>query len=142
MNDIVKGVLIGVISSAVVAGLGYILIVKENQIKIDNIEKILTKYDSQMEKSGETISALKLFVVSAHPDKNYMPIASAKKLEAMDTGAIEVIAASMSKAENKETWFASFYTASSLQPIKDEYELTNEDLGNFYDAVELSVQSE
>jgi hypothetical protein len=142
MSDVAKGVLIGIIISAIVAGFGYVILVKENQIKIDNIEKLLGKYDDQMEKSGKTLNALTLFVVSAHPDKNFMPIASARKLEAMDSDAIEVIATSMSKVDNKDAWFASFQAALPLKTIKDAYKLTNEDLENFYNAVEASGKNE
>jgi hypothetical protein len=43
MNDIVKGVLIGVLSTSILSGVGFFFLVIENQFKIENIEKAIDK---------------------------------------------------------------------------------------------------
>lgn len=139
MKDVVKGIFVGVISTILVSGVGYIFIVKENQMKIDNIEKILSNYDGEMEASGKSINALKLFVVSAHPDKDYIPIASASKLQRMSAKEVSVLAAAMQvDADVPALVGDKMLKSNSARTIIKEYDLTKEDLEVYYKAINAS----
>ncbi|KKL83822.1 hypothetical protein LCGC14_1970930, partial [marine sediment metagenome] len=113
MNDIAKGVIIGAVTVGLPLFFGYIFVVKENQLKIAGIEKELTRYNNQMGRTGGAISALKLFVVTAHPDKDYISLASARKLQTLKPSEIMVLASELSKIESQDATFS--YAAISAE---------------------------
>ena len=129
MNDIAKGVLIGVISSAILGGFGYIFVVKENQTKIASIEKSLETMSDDMSKSGESMIALKLFVVSAHPNKDYIPLASAKKLGALEPAEIQLLASGLSSAASGKI---DTFSGQALSDLIATHGLTENDLRNYF----------
>ena len=51
MNDVTKQVLVALITAAVLGFFGYIFVVKENQIKIEQLEKSIAKESESLAKS-------------------------------------------------------------------------------------------
>ena len=141
MSDIMKGVLTGVLCTALVSGVGYVFLVKENQIKISNLEKTITKIADSMDDSGESINALKLFVVSAHPSKNYMPLASAKKLGSFKPSEMEILASELMPNEGNKFNVKAVNFSEDLKPIIEKYKLNNEDLNSYFNIVNINGTS-
>lgn len=143
MIEMIKGVLIGVLSTAVVAGFGYVMVVKVNQEKIANIESMLKEHNGKMSKSDATIGALKLFVVAAHPERDYMPIVSAEKLKAMHSDEIITLAAEISESNSRDSWVKESEDSSVINGMIIRYDLTEDDMKNIYDtAVNASYSTE
>lgn len=114
MNDVTKQVLVAVITAVILGFFGYTFVVKENQIKIAQLEKSLTKESESMAKSiteiskkldihyngikssiGEsrsTIDSLKLFVVAAHPNRDHISLTASVKLQSLNSNQFNVLA--------------------------------------------------
>ncbi|WP_459919176.1 hypothetical protein, partial [Desulfocicer niacini] len=68
MNEIVKGVLIALISGSIVAGVGYFSIVRDNQIRIDNLEKQVTELSQEVKQTQKAVNKLAVILATANPE--------------------------------------------------------------------------
>jgi hypothetical protein len=93
VKEITKGILIGLITTAIIAGFGYVCLVRENQLRIQIMQRDMDRLSSQVESGNNSLNAIKLFVVSAHPDRNMLPVSSAKKLQRLEPKEIATLAA-------------------------------------------------
>jgi len=134
-----KGVLTGILCTALVSGVGYVFLVKENQIKISNLEKSIIKISDSLDDSGKSISALKLYVVSAHPSKDYMSLASAKKLGSFKPSEIVMLASELIPNEGNQFNLKTINFSEDLKPIIEKYSINNEDLNSYFDIVNIKV---
>ncbi|WP_061036301.1 MULTISPECIES: hypothetical protein [Vibrio] len=80
MNEIIKNVLSTVIGAAIVAGFGYVLVVKENQIKIEELQNAINQQSINLaafsDRQDVAINSIRLFVVSNHPNKDHSTLLS------------------------------------------------------------------
>ncbi len=93
MKEITRGILIGLITTAIIAGFGYVWLVRENQLRIQIMQRDMDRLSFQVESGNNSLYAIKLFVVSAHPDRNMLPVSSANKLQRLEPKEMATLAA-------------------------------------------------
>lgn len=89
----VREFLISAIGGSIVALAGYLLIVKENQVKIDYLSQQVKELQEFESGTRNALAATKLFVVSAHPERDFSALTSLKKIQDTKYKEIEVMAA-------------------------------------------------
>ncbi|WP_421911685.1 hypothetical protein [Marinobacter sp.] len=157
MSDSAKqiGIAVGssLLTALVLAIAGYIFVVKENQIRIDSLEKLvegqsesvegglkeldaaldthIEKLNSSLERHRTSVDSLKLFVVAAHPDRDYVSLVSSRKLQSLSSVEFEVLANGLNE-----------YKHSGLEGVmKTEYGEEFETLLIQHDLNEIDLQS-
>lgn len=162
MSDSAKQIGIAVLSSIltvlILAIVGYVFVVKENQIKIDTLENLvkgqsesverglreldaaldthIEKLNGSLERHRTSVDSLKLFVVSAHPDRDYVSLVSSRKLQSLNPLEFEVLANGLHE-----------YKRSGLEGVKKmefgeefetliiQHDLNETDLNSYIEAV-------
>jgi len=136
MKEIGKGVLIGLIIAAISAVLGYFCLVRENQIRIQTIQRDIENLSSRVERGNESLNALKLFVVSAHPDRNYIPLTSAGKLQDLTAGEINTLAGQIDKYTTARAFSLNAQKDNlKINDIMTKYQIDQNDLRNYWSGV-------
>ena len=136
MKEIYKGVLIGLVTIAIPALLGYVWLIRENQIRIQTIQRDIESLSSRVERGNESLNALKLFVVSAHPDRNYISITSAGKLQDLTAGEINTLAAEIDKYSTARAFSLSASKDNpQINDIMARYQIDQNDLRNYWSGV-------
>mgnify|MGYP005989476253 CR=1 FL=1 len=159
MNDVTKQVLVAVITAAVLGFFGYIFVVKENQIKIEQLEKNLAKESESMAKSitditkkldahyngikssiGEsrsTIDSLKLFVVAAHPNRNHLSLTASAKLQSLNSNQFNVLATGlMYYKDNSSSNLKTINFDDEFIRLIEDNQITKTDLDSYLKALD------
>ena len=145
LNDIGREIMVAVIAAVIVAGGAYLLIVKENQIYIVTLQAELTEVKSELvqlrqadEAAKTSLSATRLFVAQAHPDRDPLYMFSALKLKDLDSNEIDILAASLPEVElgpgpSKEILNAP----EPLKQLIEKYDFSGDDLATYYEVADL-----
>ncbi len=161
MSHVTNQILITIISAAIISAVGYIFVVKENQLKIQQLEQNLAKESASMTKSvtaisqklddyyggiqsniGEsrsTIDAIKLFIVAAHPDREHISLAASTKLQTLSSSQLNVLAAGLKHYKDDTLFNVNFaeHHAEFTQLITNK-EMTKADLAAYVKALDIS----
>ena len=169
MSDSAKqiGIAVGssLLTALVLAIAGYVFVVKENQIRIESLEKLvksqsesvengLKELDSALDKHAEqlngslerhrtSVNSLKLFVVAAHPDRDYVSLVSSRKLQSLNPAEFEVLANGLTEYKQsglvgvRQTEYGDEFEALIMQ-----HDLNESDLQSYIEAVgqDLEIQ--
>ena len=166
MNDVTKQILAGVITTivtAVVIGIfAYVLIIKENQLKISHLETQLTQQseiaskeidklgakldklqesiDSNVDKSQSSIDALKLFVVAAHPQRNNGVLTSYNKLQNLNPLEFSTLSSGLHELKSVEpvNW-NNVNIGGNFDSLINEHKINQDDLELFIKDLEIST---
>jgi len=146
-----KEIIVGLVVAAIMGLGGYILIVKENQVVIEQLQKSFTELKELEMKTTDSLYATRLFVASAHPERDMNLLVSYKKLEELSNEELQQLAAGIRMStESSPTspivtaTHTGPKTTASLTPthilaaysdIRDKYNLTEEDISAFKEAV-------
>lgn len=169
MSDSAKqiGIAVGssLLAALVLAIAGYIFVVKENQIRIDSLEKLVkgqsesvedglkeldAAFDTHIEKLNRSldrhrtsVDSLKLFVVAAHPDRDYVSLVSSRKLQSLNSVEFEVLANGLNEYKHsgldgvmKTKYGAEFET------LLIQHDLNETDLQSYLEAVGQSPETQ
>jgi hypothetical protein len=143
MNEIVKGVAIAVLTTGIVAALGYVFLIKENQVKLEYLEKGLNRIESSIKSSSSSIDAIKLFVVAAHPNRNYLPISSSEKLGKLNPNELTVFAQGLSNINYQPGSELNLTRASKeFIEIKAEYDFNDTDIKKIIESLDSELKTE
>jgi hypothetical protein len=160
MNDVTKQVLVTLITAAVLGFFGYIFVVKENQIKIEQLEKSIAKESESVAKSitditnkldvhyngikssiGEsrsTIDSLKLFVVAAHPNRDHISLTASAKLQSLNSNQFNVLATGlMYYKDNSSFNLNSINFNDEFTKIIEDKKITKTDLDSYLKALDI-----
>lgn len=168
MSDSLKqiGIAVGttIVASFILGIAGYILVVKENQIRIQTLENTLKsqseilakrlddlnlqfgthidKLDNTLEKNRSSVDSLKLFVVAAHPDKSHVSLISSLKLQSLSPDEFDVLANGLNiykKGAGIEEVKHTEY-GSKFEKLIQKHELNEIDLDSYLKAVGDGVE--
>ncbi len=101
VNTIITGAASALIASLVVGLVGYVLVVKENQLMIKNLSNDLEDARASLESNRLKVDSLKMFVISAHPSRYNIPLSSSEKLQSLEPSELTEISEAVS--ENIQT---------------------------------------
>lgn len=162
MNEISKQVIGGVTTALILSLLGYVFVVKDNQNKIGELERLLKeqatttskeiaelniKLDnaqnltaSHFEKNQSTIDALKLFVVAAHPTKSHVTLASYSKLQSLQPSEFGILTLGLSELKGIPTanW-KDIEFEPDFKQLVSEYKLDQKDFKEFIKDLESAA---
>lgn len=137
MNEITKGVLVGVATAVILSGVGYLLLAKENKVRIDMLLNEVQSVSRRVDRGNESLTALKLFVVSAHPDRDHMTLSSAQKVQQLTGQELGMLAGQMDRFKTAAA-FATIAREGSPQisAILQKHQIDSNDLVNLWASVE------
>jgi len=130
MNDYWKGISTAVIGAGVVGVIGYLLIVKENQIRIETLIKSVDSLSLSADETQKSLSVTRLFVAQAHPNRTLSQAPSLMKLQALDAQEIEQLAKGLSELEMPVNNKFEF-VPPQLKNLSAKYSFTSQDLTTF-----------
>lgn len=130
MSDYWKGVSTAIIGAGVVGIVGYLLIVKENQIKIDALTKTVDELRMSEGETQKSLNSTRLFVAQAHPDRILGQTSSLKKLQALDSQEIELLAEGLPELKVSGS-NEVLRVPLSLKSLVTKYNFSDQDLAAF-----------
>ncbi|HAS6444387.1 TPA: hypothetical protein GRR81_25410 [Vibrio parahaemolyticus] len=145
MNEIVKNVLSTIIGAAIVGVFGYVLVVKENQLKIDTLQKTVeeqsTKLTEFADRQDVAINSIRLFVVSNHPDKDHSTLLSRtsfKKLQNLSPQEYPILVKGLNSIVEPKEKPLSSVTSANFEALLLKHNLEQVDLNTYL--AELRLQ--
>lgn len=121
MNDILKGVLIGVIPTAIIAFLGYIWVIKENQLSIDLLKEEVRSISANQDERSKSVNSIKLFIASAHPNKDLSPLLTSTRISELSSKEVADISEILKNLPKQE----------ALNKLKSKYKFNKAELQAF-----------
>ncbi|ODW25959.1 hypothetical protein [Vibrio parahaemolyticus] len=145
MNEIVKNVLSTIIGAAIVGVFGYVLVVKENQLKIDTLQKTIEEQSARLtgfaDRQDVAINSIRLFVVSNHPDKDHSTLlsrASFKKLQNLSPQEYPILVKGLNSIVEPTEKPLSSVTSANFEALLLKHNLEQVDLNTY--VAELRLQ--
>ncbi|HBC3859256.1 TPA: hypothetical protein KD866_004722 [Vibrio parahaemolyticus] len=145
MNEIVNNVLSTVIGAAIVGGFGYVLVVKEHQLKIDALQKTVeeqsTKLSEFADRQDIAINSIRLFVVSNHPDKDHSTLisrVSLKKLQSLSPQEYPILVKGLNSIVEPKEKALSPQSTENFEALLIKHDLKEVDLNTY--VAELRLQ--
>lgn len=104
----VPGLLLGIISTLILSGLGYIWVIRDNSKDLEHLSKQMTaletrqkehigRLETNLKESGEQLGKLRIFIATMHPERYTSDLASAQRLKDLPPEALEAFATDVSK---------------------------------------------
>jgi len=137
----VKEIVISVVSAGIALGGNYVLIAKENQVNISNIQRDISEIKTVGKETSDSLVATKLFVAQAHPNRDTSSLSSIEKLQKLDDEEVKILAGHLGEIEfspgsNSEVKILPV----GLQNMAAKYQLTGEDFGYFTSLAYPNIQ--
>lgn len=133
--------IISIVSGLVVAAGGYLLVVKENQVRIEGMQSTLEKLQESSENMRNSLNVTKLFVAQAHPDRNFSRV-SLLKLQNLSKDEIATLAAGLEDVKiagpDKEVRQAP----AEIRELMKKHNLTGEDILAYHEVAASPVDSQ
>jgi len=143
IKEIVKGVIVAIVIAVIFGVFRYIWLIKEIQINIQALKRDTESLSSNLGCMNESLNALKLFVVSAHPDRNYVSIKSAGKLKKLTAGELGTLAAEMDKYPTAKAFSINAQKGNSqINDILIKHQIDQNDLLNYWRSVKIKKLNE
>ena len=132
-----KALIIAAVSGLIVALGSYLLVVKENKVRIEGLQSTLEDLRDSSIKIQDSLTATKLFIVQAHPDRNASSLAAVMKLKNLNKAELATLAEGLRNIKivgpNKEVHQAS----AEIQELMKKHNLTGKDFITYYRVAEL-----
>ncbi len=152
MNEIVKGLLIVVGGAIIVAVPGYLFVVKENQVRIESLQKsvdeiklaqnpllpvpgTLKEIRENTEKLQDSLNATKLFVAQAHPDRDTSSLAAIMKLQGFKPSDFTTLAKGLRNVTIVQSTGQVIDAAPEFMKLMRKYGITAKDISKYRMAV-------
>lgn len=135
MRDFWKGVLSAVAGAGILGLFGYVILIEKMSVKIESIESKLSDISSDLKYSGNSLNGIKLFIASAHPDRDIIPLASATKLKSLSNQEIFILGRSL--PERLTEFDPANLQPGSAQSIITNHSLTVEDIESYIQALNV-----
>lgn len=97
----IKEITVAVVSAAVIAITGYILVIKENQLKIEFLTEKIAELKEISTNTQGSLNATKLFIASAHPKRDISSLASLEKLKDATPSEYTILGTALAKENIK-----------------------------------------
>lgn len=161
------GIAVGasLLTASILAIVGYVFVVKENQIRIETLENLvksqsesveegledldtaldthIDKLNSSLERQRTNVDSLKLFVVAAHPDRDYVSLVSSRKLQSLKPAELEVLANGLNEYKQRglEGVRKTEY-GEEFETLIMQHDLNETDLQSYIEAVGKNLEKQ
>ena len=131
MNEFWKGVSSAVIAAGIIGIAGYLLIVKENQTKIEALTKSIDGLKESADETQKSLNTTRLFVAQAHPNRKLSQADSLKKLQALNMNEMVLLAEGLPELEVSGENTVKIVPAS-IRGLAAKYDFSEKDLVVFH----------
>ncbi|PUB83979.1 MAG: hypothetical protein DBP02_10110 [gamma proteobacterium symbiont of Ctena orbiculata] len=149
-----KEITVAVIAGIIVSIASYLLIIKENQMSITALQNEVKQLREMEMKTQTSLNATKLFIASAHPDKDISKLASIKKLQKLNKNELEVLAEGINRErmlsmrakfikdpeELKRITIMMDDTIKLMEELRKNHQLSTEDISTYAAITKMPLQ--
>jgi len=136
MKEIVKSVLIALVTAVILGVFSYTWLIKENQLRAQILQRDLESLSSRVERVNESLNALKLFVASAHPDRNFISITSAEKLQKLTAIELGTLSLQIDKYPTAKAFSLNAKKDNpQINDIMTKHQIDQNDLRDYWGSV-------
>ena len=135
-KDIGKQVIAGLLVAAISAGAASMWWARENQLRLQILQRDMDNISSRGDRNTTSITALQLFVVSAHPDRTCLPLTSARKLGEFTAGDLHTLAAQMDRYPDAKAFSLNAMRGDPIvERILVQHKIDQNDLESYWHSV-------
>lgn len=139
-RTIIATVIGSLITAGIVAVFAYVFVIKENQMRIANVEKAILEIKHSSKNTTTSVQDLKLFVAQAHPDADLRLIQSVRKLRGLDPNEAIVLRGYFASVERASDILDHVQAApEQVKTIMKTHDITEKEMAA-YSATAASIK--